>query len=104
MRNLNEVLKGISRFILYWEKLSDEDSKGKYHRRNENLCYYWRAVKDVLLLLIETMAMLCDGFWPIMQFALASEDQFVEDGSIQKKYNEDDHFVGQRQDCPTPSF
>jgi hypothetical protein len=32
------------------------------------------------------------------------EDQFVEDGSVHEEYDEDDHFVGQRQDCPVPIF
>ena len=30
MKNLNEIIKGISRFIKYWEKLSNEDSMGEY--------------------------------------------------------------------------
>ena len=35
---------------------------------------------------------------------LALEDQFVEDGNVHKEYNEDDYFVGQKRDQPTPSF
>jgi hypothetical protein len=31
-------------------------------------------------------------------------DQFVEDSSICVEYDEDDHFIGQRRDRPTPSF
>ena len=27
-----------------------------------------------------------------------------EDGSIHEEYDEDDHFIGQRRDCLTPSF
>jgi hypothetical protein len=30
MRNLEEILRGISGFMKYWEKLSDEDSTGEY--------------------------------------------------------------------------
>jgi hypothetical protein len=37
MRNLEEILRGISGFMKYWEKLSDEDSTGEYQRRY-NIC------------------------------------------------------------------
>jgi hypothetical protein len=50
MRNLNEIVKGIFGFIKYRKKLSNEDSMGEYRRCYEHLCYYWRAVKDALVL------------------------------------------------------
>jgi hypothetical protein len=43
MKNLDEILKGISRFIRYWEKLSNEDSIGEYHR-----CYEHFATTGML--------------------------------------------------------
>jgi hypothetical protein len=68
------------------------------------LCYYWHDIKDALVLPVQTLSSLRDGFWPVTQFASALEDVFLEDGSIHKEYDEDDHFVGQRRDCPAPSF
>jgi hypothetical protein len=61
-------------------------------------------VKDALVLLIQHSTLLRDGFWPVSLYAPAIEDQFVEDGSVREEYDEDDHFVGQRRDCPIPSF
>jgi hypothetical protein len=104
MRNVDEIVKGIFGFIKYWEKLSEEDSTGEYHRRYEHLCYYWHDVKDPLVLLVQTLPSLRDGFWPVTQFASAPEDVFLEDGSVREEYDEDDHFVGQRRDYPAPSF
>jgi hypothetical protein len=99
MKNLEEISRGISGFMKYWEKLSNEDFTGEYQRRYEHLWYYWRAVKDALVLPIQPITSLWDGFWPVNRIASAGED-----GSIRKEYDEDDHFIGQRWDCPTPSF
>jgi hypothetical protein len=103
MRNLEEILRGISGFMKYWEKLSNEDSTGEYRRRYEHLWYYWRAVKDALDLPIQPLPSLRDGFWPLSRIASALEDEFIEDGNVREEYNEDDHFVGQRRDHPAPS-
>jgi hypothetical protein len=104
MRNLEEILRGISRFMKYWEKLSDEDSTGEYRRHYEHLWYYWRAVKDALDFPIQPLPSLRDGFWPLSRIASAPEDEFIEDGNVREEYDEDDHFVGQRRDRPAPSF
>jgi hypothetical protein len=50
------------------------------------------------------MPSLQDGFWPVSRIVSATKDQFMEDGSVHKEYDEDDHFVGQRRDRPAPSF
>jgi hypothetical protein len=47
-----------------------------------------------LPLLVETVAMLRDGFWPITQFASILEDQIIEDGSVCEEFDKDDFFVG----------
>jgi hypothetical protein len=39
-KNLDEIVKGVSIFIKYWERLSNEDSMGEYQRHYEHLCYY----------------------------------------------------------------
>jgi hypothetical protein len=53
---------------------------------------------------VQPISLLGDGFRPISQIATAIEDQFIEDGTVCKEYDEDDHFVGQRWDCHVPSF
>jgi hypothetical protein len=61
-------------------------------------------MKDALVLQVQPLPSLCDGFWPVTRFAAALEDQFVEDGSVCKEYDEDDHFIGQTRDHPALSF
>jgi hypothetical protein len=92
MKNVFEILQGIFGFIKYWKKLI-EDSTREYHGRYENLCYYYHAMKDVLVFPCEPFASLWEEFHPITQFLSALEDQFVENGSVCKEYNEDD-FIG----------
>jgi hypothetical protein len=104
MKNLDEILKDISGFIKYWEKLSNDDSTGEYHRCYEHLCYYWRAIKDALVLLVEPLALLWNKMWPITRFATSLEDQFSKGGIVCEEYSLDDLFVDQRRDCPVPSF
>jgi hypothetical protein len=104
MKNLEEISRGISGFMKYWEKLSNEDSTRDYRRRYEHLWYYWLAVKDALVLPIQPIPSLQDGFRPVSRIASIVEDEFIEDGSVHKEYDEDDHFVGQRRDRHTPSF
>jgi hypothetical protein len=84
--------------------LSNEDCTGEYRRCYEHFWYYWSALKDALVLPIQPIPLLRDGFWPETRIASTIEDQFSEDGSVCKQYDEDDIFVGQRQDRPTPSF
>jgi hypothetical protein len=37
MKNIEEILRGITGFMKYWENLSNEDSTGEYRRRYEHL-------------------------------------------------------------------
>jgi hypothetical protein len=75
-----------------------------YQRRYKHLWYYWRAMKDALVLSIQPMPLLRDGFWPISRIVSTTKDEFIEDGSVRIEYDEDDRFIGQRLDCPTPLF
>ena len=43
-------------------------------------------MKDALVLPIQPISSLRDGFWPVS----AVEDEFIEDGSVCKEYDEDD--------------
>jgi hypothetical protein len=104
MKNFDEIVKSSSGFIKYWENLSNEDSTGEYPRHYKHLCYYWQAVKDALVLPVQSSPSLREGFRPVTWFASVPEDEFVEDSSVREEYNEDDHFVGQRRDRPAPSF
>jgi hypothetical protein len=62
MKNVEDIVRGISGFMKYWEKLSNEDSLGEYRRRYEHLWYYWRAVKEALVIPIQPPSSLRDRF------------------------------------------
>ena len=104
MRNLEEILRQISGFMKYWEKLSNEDSIREYQRCYEHLWYYWHVVKDTLDIPIQPLLSLRDGFWPLSRITSTPKDEFIEDGNVRKKYTEDDHFIGQRRDHLVPTF
>jgi hypothetical protein len=84
MKNLDEILRGLVGLMKYSEKLSNEDCIGEYRRRYEHLWYYWRALKDALVLPIQSIPLLRDGFWPETRIASTTKDQFSEDGSVCK--------------------
>jgi hypothetical protein len=102
MKNVDEILQGISGFMKFWKKFLNEDITGEYRRCYKHLWYYWRVVKDALVLPIQPIPLL--RFWPETRIASAIDDQFIEDGSVREEYEEDDQFLGQRRDRPTPSF
>jgi hypothetical protein len=58
MKNLDEILRGLAGYMKYSEKLSNEDCIGEYRRRYEHLWYYWRALKDALVLPIQSIPLL----------------------------------------------
>jgi hypothetical protein len=102
MRHLPEVVKGLSRFVDHWERLSRESVESR--RLYEPLSYYWRNVKDALTVPMDAPISLQHGFWPTTQFAHAVEDEFTEEGDVREEFGEDDHFVGHKRDRPPPSF
>jgi hypothetical protein len=104
MRGVDDISKGISGFIKYWEALCDEDGSGEYRRRFEHLVFYWRAVNAALKEPIEPSDALKDGFWPSTRIETTEEDELDDDGEVREEFAEDDDFVGQRRDRPLPSF
>ena len=62
MKDVQNIVKGISRFIKYWEKLCNADVTGESQRRYEHLVHYWRDVKIVLEEPLPNSTILKDGF------------------------------------------
>ncbi len=104
MRSLDEILKGITGFINYWDTLSAADTTGEYRRRYEHLSYYWRGVKNALSLPSESFDVLRDGFWPHTRITRTEEDQYTEVGAMREEFDDDEVYIGQRRDRPPPSF
>ena len=104
MRSVDDIYKGLSGFINYWETLCNEDGSGEYQRRFEHLVFYWRAVNASLKEPIEPSSTLKDSFWPSSRVERAEGDELNDDGEVREEFVEDDAFVGQLRDRPLPTF
>ena len=104
MRNLEDIKRGLQGFINHWNKSSEEDSTGEYHRRYEPLSYYWQCVMVALDASTRFDETLKDGFWPTIRVAPSFEDEFTKTDNVWEEYDEDEHFVGQARDRPAESF
>ena len=62
MKDVQNIVKGISGFIKYWEKLCNADVTGESRRRYEHLVHYWRDVKIALEEPLPNSTILKDGF------------------------------------------
>ena len=64
MRGVEDIERGISGFVKYWEDLCNVDVTGEYRRRYEHLVQYWRDLKEALYEPITPCNVLREGFWP----------------------------------------
>ena len=64
MKGLEDIVKGVSGFVKYWDNLYNTDVTGEYQRRYEHLVKYWRGMKVALMEPLPTFPTLRDGFWP----------------------------------------
>ena len=62
MKGLENIVKGVSGFVKYWDNLSNADVTGEYRRRYEHLVKYWHGVKVALMEPLPTFPTLRDGF------------------------------------------
>nr|PNR31019.1 hypothetical protein PHYPA_027335 [Physcomitrium patens] len=104
MRGVEDIEKGISGFVKYWEDLCNVDVIGEYRRRYEHLVVYWRNVKDALHEPIIPCNVLREGFWPITRVRENLVDQLSDDGEDHEEFGEDDPYVGPLRGRPQPSF
>uniref|UniRef100_A9U683 Predicted protein n=1 Tax=Physcomitrium patens TaxID=3218 RepID=A9U683_PHYPA len=104
MRGVEDIEKGISGFVKYWEDLCNVDVTGEYRRRYEHLVVYWRNVKDALHEPIIPCNVLREGFWPITCVRENLADQLSDDGEDHEEFGEDDPYVGPLRGRPQPSF
>ena len=74
MRGVEDIVKGLSGSIKYWETMAVEERTGEYRRRYEHLVFYWRAVKAALEEPIEPSIAFRDGFWPSTRVNARVED------------------------------
>nr|PNR26858.1 hypothetical protein PHYPA_030339 [Physcomitrium patens] len=104
MRGVEDIEKGISGFVKYWEDLCNVDVTGEYRRRYEHLVVYWHNVKDALHEPIIPCNILREDFWPITRVRENLADQLSDDGKDHEEFGEDDPYVGPLRGRPQPSF
>ena len=104
MKGADDILKGISGFVRYWENLCNQDRTGEYRRRYEHVVHYWQGVKVALLEPLPSCSVLKDGFWPSSRVQATQMDELDEDGEDREEFGEDDAYVGPLRGRPQPSF
>ena len=104
MKGLEDIVKGVSGFVKYYENLCNADVTGDFLRRYEHIVKYWRGVKVALMEPLPTFDVLRDGFWPTTRVEANRADELNEDGEEHEEFGEDDPYVGPLRGCPNPSF
>jgi hypothetical protein len=106
MKNLEDILKGISSFIQYWENLKVADVGGSCWHRYGSWIHYWTRVRAALAdLYQDNPYTLRQGFWPQTRVDVqASEARLMENGEVREEFDVDDHYVGPASQHPPPSF
>ena len=104
MRDVEDIERGISGFVKYWEDLCNVDVTREYRRRYEHLVQYWRGLKEALYEPITPCNVLREGFWPTTCVEANVGDQIAEDGKDREEFGEDDPYVGPMRSRPQPSF
>jgi hypothetical protein len=65
MCNLNEIMKGLSRFIDMWEPSVREDITKGYQSKHGYLIHYWKGVKAALEEDCDVVELLKSKFWTL---------------------------------------
>ena len=104
MRGVEDIERGISGFVKYWEDLCNVDVTREYRRRYEHLVQYWHGVKEALYEPTSPCNVLREGFWPTTRVEANVEDQIKEDGEDCEEFGEDDAYVGPMRGRSQQSF
>ena len=104
MRGVEDIQRGISGFVKYWEDLCNVDVTGEYQRRYKHLVQYWRGVKEALYKPTNPSNVLREGFWPTTCVEANVGDQIAEDGEDCEEFGKDDPYVGPMRGRLQPSF
>lgn len=104
MTSLDDIKKGLNKFISHWSGMADDDFSGEFRRQNNPSKDYWKGVRTALDAELETRERLLDGFWPTSRIVQDEADRWRRDGTIQEEDAEDAPFVGRKRDRPRASF
>ena len=104
MRGVEDIKRGLSGFVKYWEDLCNVDVSGEYRRRYEHLVVYWQGVIEALHEVVTPGIVLRQGFRPRTRVTQSIHDQIADDGEDREEFGEDDPYVDPQRGRPTPSF
>ena len=106
MKKLEDIVKGISGFIQYWENLRVVDVGGLCWLRYRSWIQYWTRVCGALTNLYQDSPLsLRHGFWPQTCVDVqALEASLLGNEKIREEFDVDDHYVRLANDRPPPSF
>ena len=104
MKNKDKIIRGIGGFINHWDTMANDNLSGEYRRRIEGISRYWKGLHQALSEDIILPSTLRDRFWPQSQFSLASEDVYLDDGTMRDAFARDEPFIGQHRDRPNHLF
>ena len=107
MKNVEDIIKNISCFIQYWERLRVADVGGSFHHQYGIWIGYWTFVCFALSPdLHQDNSLMCrHDFWPQSHVhVLALEARLMENGEVREEFIEDDHWVGPASNHPHHIF
>jgi hypothetical protein len=106
MKSLEDILKGISNFIQYWESLKIADVGRSCWYRYGGWIHYWTRVHAALVdLHQDSLHTLRHGFWPQTRVDVeALEVCLLGNEEVCEEFDMDDHYVGSASQRSPPSF
>ena len=106
MKDRSKIIKSISGFIQYWEKLCEEDITKHVRDTYEPLITYWDRIRSALMTLDGNIrTALIQGIWPQSRLTVVeSKTMFFNNGDVREKFAMDEHYVGPTRIRPALSF
>ena len=100
---MEDIVKGLSNFIQYWESLKIADVGGSCQHRYGSWIYRVRvALADLHQ---DTPLILRHEFWPQIHVDVqALKASLLENGEVCEEFDVDDHYIGPANNRPPPSF
>ena len=86
MRGVEDIERGISGFVKYWEDLCNVDVTREYRRGYEHLVQYWSGMKEALYEPTNPCNVLREGFWPTTRVEANVGDPIAEDGEDRERF------------------
>ena len=106
MKNLEDIVKGISCFIQYWESLRVAHVGGSCWHCYWSWIQYWTRVRVALAdLHQDCLFTLRHGFWPQTHVDVqATKASFLGSEEVREEFDADDHYLGPVSNRPPSSF